>query len=201
MDSRSACQVSFLSTKQLLRKGIAATEDSPTAAALRRAGGIPLAVTNVSELCMWMEAANPVYGRTYNPYHTGRTAGGSSGGEGALIGAAGSPFGIGSDVGGSIRYVHVRLDKSRIIWQNNLGCRHSSMGSLVTNQARVLWITVAGFPWPQAQSKSKTRSIQWLLSNIPQLLVHRTYGTPRHRPASHAANSGRRQCSTASAGE
>jgi len=52
---------------------------------------------------MWMEAANPVYGRTYNPYHTGRTAGGSSGGEGALIGAAGSPFGIGSDVGGSIR--------------------------------------------------------------------------------------------------
>ena len=97
-----------------------------------------------------------MYGRTYNPYHTGRTAGGSSGGEGALIGAAGSPFGIGSDVGGSIRYVHVRLDKSRIIWQNKLGCRHSSMGSLVTNQARVLWIMVAGFPWPQDQSKSKS---------------------------------------------
>ena len=52
---------------------------------------------------MWMEAANPVYGRTCNPYHTSRTAGGSSGGEGALIGAAGTPFGIGSDVGGSIR--------------------------------------------------------------------------------------------------
>ena len=88
---------------KLCRKGIKATEDSPTAAALRRAGGIPLAVTNVSELCMWMEAANPVYGRTCNPYHTSRTAGGSSGGEGALIGAAGTPFGIGSDVGGSIR--------------------------------------------------------------------------------------------------
>ena len=29
------------------------------------------------------------------------------------------------------------------------------MGSLVTSQARVLWITVAGFPWPQDQSKSK----------------------------------------------
>ena len=40
---------------KLCRKGIKATEDSPTAAALRRAGGIPLAVTNVSELCMWME--------------------------------------------------------------------------------------------------------------------------------------------------
>ena len=29
------------------------------------------------------------------------------------------------------------------------------MGSLVTSQARVLWITVAGFPWPQDQSKSE----------------------------------------------
>ena len=40
------------------------------------------------------------------------------------------------------------------------------MGSLVTSQARVLWITVAGFPWPQDQSKSKplVPSIQWLLS-------------------------------------
>ena len=39
---------------------------------MRRSGAIPLAVTNVSELCMWMESANTVYGRTNNPYHTGR---------------------------------------------------------------------------------------------------------------------------------
>ena len=32
-----------------------------------------------------------------------RTAGGSSGGEGAAVGAGGSPFGLGSDIGGSIR--------------------------------------------------------------------------------------------------
>ena len=48
-------------------------QDSPTVAAMRRAGAIPLAVTNVSELCMWMESANTVYGRTSNPYHTGRS--------------------------------------------------------------------------------------------------------------------------------
>jgi Asp-tRNA(Asn)/Glu-tRNA(Gln) amidotransferase A subunit family amidase len=44
-----------------------------------------------------------VYGRSNNPYHLGRIVGGSSGGEAGLIAAAGSVFGIGSDVGGSIR--------------------------------------------------------------------------------------------------
>ena len=67
------------------------------------AGGIMLGVTNVSELCMWMESNNKVYGRTCNPYNTTRTVGGSSGGEGCVISAGGSPWGIGSDVGGSIR--------------------------------------------------------------------------------------------------
>ena len=70
---------------------------------MKAAGCIMLAVTNVSELCMWMESNNKVYGRTCNPYHTGRTVGGSSGGEGCVISAGGSPWGIGSDVGGSIR--------------------------------------------------------------------------------------------------
>merc|ERR1719500_2467401 len=67
------------------------------------AGAIPIAVTNVSELCLWMESSNKVYGRTLNPYHRGRTVGGSSGGEGCALTAAASVVGIGSDVGGSIR--------------------------------------------------------------------------------------------------
>ncbi|HMV66938.1 MAG TPA: amidase, partial [Myxococcota bacterium] len=72
-------------------------------ARLRAAGAIVTAVTNLSELCMWMESSNPVYGRTSNAYHPERIAGGSSGGEGAIVGAGGSPFGLGADVGGSIR--------------------------------------------------------------------------------------------------
>ena len=59
-----------------------ATEDATAVKRLRAAGAIPLGVTNVSELCMWMESANRVYGRTTNAYDVGRTAGGSSGGEG-----------------------------------------------------------------------------------------------------------------------
>lgn len=77
--------------------------DGSSVARLRAAGAIPVCTTNVPELGFWFESDNPVYGRTNNPYDTGRTAGGSSGGEGALIGAGASPFGIGSDIGGSIR--------------------------------------------------------------------------------------------------
>ena len=78
------------------RKGFIADEDALVVRYLRRAGAIPLAVTNCSELCMWWEAANRVYGRTKNPFDLKRIAGGSSGGEGAILGAAGSVFGIGS---------------------------------------------------------------------------------------------------------
>ncbi|KAK2623565.1 hypothetical protein QTJ16_007119 [Diplocarpon rosae] len=40
---------------------------------------------------------------TTNPYNTNLTCGGSSGGEGALVGFRGSCLGIGTDIGGSIR--------------------------------------------------------------------------------------------------
>ena len=85
------------------RVGVRATTDATAVARLRAAGAIPLGVTNVSELCMWMETHNRVYGRTNNPYDPTRIVGGSSGGEGAIVGSGASLFGLGSDVGGSIR--------------------------------------------------------------------------------------------------
>jgi fatty acid amide hydrolase 2 len=85
------------------RADVIAKEDATAVARLRAAGAIPLGVTNVSELCMWMESHNQVYGRTNNPYDATRIVGGSSGGEGAIVGSGASPFGLGSDIGGSIR--------------------------------------------------------------------------------------------------
>jgi fatty acid amide hydrolase 2 len=85
------------------RRSFVSPSDATAVARLRRAGAIPLGVTNLSEVCMWMESANRVYGRTNNPYDARRTAGGSSGGEGAIVGAGASPFGLASDIGGSIR--------------------------------------------------------------------------------------------------
>jgi fatty acid amide hydrolase 2 len=53
------------------------------------AGAVVLGLTNISELCMWYESSNPVYGRTHNPYLPLHIVGGSSGGEGSVIAAGG----------------------------------------------------------------------------------------------------------------
>jgi fatty acid amide hydrolase 2 len=85
------------------RRDFVAERSAPAAARLVEAGAIPLGVTNTSELCMWIESDNRVYGRTHNAYDPARIAGGSSGGEGAAVGSGGVPIGLGSDIGGSIR--------------------------------------------------------------------------------------------------
>ncbi len=85
------------------RRDLVGDHDAATVKRLRDAGAIVMGVTNTSELCMWMESVNRIYGRTTSAYDTGRTSGGSSGGEGAMVGSGASPFGLGSDIGGSIR--------------------------------------------------------------------------------------------------
>jgi fatty acid amide hydrolase 2 len=85
------------------RASVIASSDATVVARLRAAGAIPIGVTNVPEITVWTSTFNNVYGRTNNAYDPARIAGGSSGGEGAIIGAGGSPFGVGTDIGGSIR--------------------------------------------------------------------------------------------------
>jgi amidase len=70
---------------------------------LEDAGAIPFVKTNIPQTLMWPETFNHVFGRTSNPYNRSLTSGGSSGGEGALIAMRGSPLGVGSDIGGSVR--------------------------------------------------------------------------------------------------
>lgn len=70
--------------------------DATVVARMRQAGAILLGKTNVL-------VENPVYGRTNNPYNLAYSPTGSSSGEAALIAAGGSPLGLGSDSGGSIR--------------------------------------------------------------------------------------------------
>jgi fatty acid amide hydrolase 2 len=85
------------------RSGLRARRDATVVARLRAAGAILLGVTNIPEWGMWYETYNHVYGRTNNPHDRARTAGGSSGGEAALVAAGGAVFGVGTDIGGSIR--------------------------------------------------------------------------------------------------
>lgn len=87
----------------IARREVRSESSAPPVQRLLDAGAIALGVTNTSELTLWIESVNRVYGRTRNPYDARRAAGGSSGGEGAAVGSGGSPFGVASDIGGSIR--------------------------------------------------------------------------------------------------
>lgn len=81
-----------------------AIKDAQVVKKLKDAGAIILCKTNTSTLCYAQESVNKLYGVTNNPWDLSRTAGGSSGGEGALLATGGSAIGIGSDIGGSIRF-------------------------------------------------------------------------------------------------
>ncbi|HAJ35472.1 MAG TPA: amidase [Chloroflexi bacterium] len=78
------------------RQGYVPSADATVVARLRQAGAILLGKTNAV-------SGNEVYGLTNNPYNLAYSPAGSSSGEAAIIAAGGSPIGLGSDSGGSIR--------------------------------------------------------------------------------------------------
>lgn len=86
------------------RKDMVMHKDAEVVQRLRAEGAIILGKSNTPELCFCQETDNKLYGRTNNPHDLQRTAGGSSGGEGSLIAAGGAAAGLGSDIGGSIRF-------------------------------------------------------------------------------------------------
>lgn len=85
------------------RQGNVAYADAPAVARLREAGAIVLGKTNVPTHLADVQCANPLYGTTTNPWHRGRTCGGSSGGSAAAVAAGFSCLDLGSDLSGSIR--------------------------------------------------------------------------------------------------
>ncbi|KAF8905934.1 general amidase [Gymnopilus junonius] len=70
---------------------------------LEACGAVLFVRTNLPQAIMWAETFNHVFGRTLNPFNRSLTPGGSSGGEGALIALKGSPLGVASDIGASVR--------------------------------------------------------------------------------------------------
>src|SRR4029453_228809 len=84
-------------------KGYVSQHDAPVATRTRAAGAVLLGKTNVPPMLADWQSANPVFGRTSNPWDLARTPGGSSGGSAAAIAAGLSALEVGSDIGGSIR--------------------------------------------------------------------------------------------------
>ena len=85
------------------RAGHVADREGTLVQALRAAGAVTVAKSNVPQLLIAHETDNALYGRTLSPWSPDRSPGGSSGGESALVAAFASPLGIGGDMGGSIR--------------------------------------------------------------------------------------------------
>ncbi|CAK7222448.1 hypothetical protein SBRCBS47491_004868 [Sporothrix bragantina] len=66
-------------------------------------GAVLYVKTNIPQTLMTADSENNIFGRTRNPRKMNLTAGGSSGGEGALVAFRGSLIGVGTDIAGSIR--------------------------------------------------------------------------------------------------
>ena len=92
-----------MGTMSLKKSGKKSGRDEELVKAFRALGAIPFVKSTMSQLGMTIGGGSPAHGDTLNPWDTLRSPGGSSCGEGALVGGGAAPFGIGSDVGGSVR--------------------------------------------------------------------------------------------------
>jgi amidase len=77
--------------------------DAPVVRRMKHAGAIPLGRTNLPEMGLRISTDNALRGRTNNPWSPLVCAGGSSGGEGSALASGMTPFGLGNDIGGSLR--------------------------------------------------------------------------------------------------
>ncbi|MEZ5124766.1 MAG: amidase [Thermoleophilia bacterium] len=77
--------------------------DAPVVERMKAAGAIVIGRTNLSEYGLRLDTANPLRGRTRNPWNPGVTPGGSSGGDAAALATGMTPFGLGNDLAGSVR--------------------------------------------------------------------------------------------------
>ncbi|PWY69388.1 fatty-acid amide hydrolase [Aspergillus eucalypticola CBS 122712] len=80
-----------------------ASHNSAIVEMLLNLGAVLYVKTNIPQTMMTGDSENNIFGRALNPHNTNLTAGGSSGGEGALVAFRGSILGIGTDIAGSIR--------------------------------------------------------------------------------------------------
>ena len=92
-------------------------EDELYVERLKAAGAIIIGKTNTPEFGAGSQTFNQVFGATRNPYATGRTCGGSSGGAAVAVACGMLPLADGTDMGGSLR--------NPASWSNVVGFRTS----------------------------------------------------------------------------
>src|SRR5258706_5596522 len=114
--------------------------DATVIARMRSAGAILVGKSNCPPGSTGGESMKALHGGTRNPYDLTRSPGASSSGEAAIIAAAGSPLGIGSDSGGSMRlpahYCRVATPKPTTGWIPSTGA-YGLVGGLLDPRSQV----------------------------------------------------------------
>ncbi len=150
------------------------SEDAPVVRRLKDAGAIVIARSTVPEFVMTPETRSLRWGVTNNPIDPERTAGGSTGGEGALVGSGCSPVGMGTDILGSIRIpasfcgivgfrpASDRVDKTGV-WSSGVGYFETWNGigpmTRTVRDTRLIYNVIAKQPLAEPQAVTGLRLI------------------------------------------
>ncbi|MEO1515661.1 MAG: amidase [Bacteroidota bacterium] len=163
-------------------KGYISPKDSHTASLLRKSGLIFLGKTNTPEFGLTAYTEAKVYDPALNPWHSGHSPGGSSGGAGAAVASGMTPIATASDGGGSIRIPAAccglfGLKPSR--GRNSFGPKYGEMwgGAVAENcLSRSVRDSAAYFEMIQAHFpgelylKGETHSYQQAIQEAPRTL-------------------------------
>ncbi|KAH7247550.1 amidase signature domain-containing protein [Fusarium redolens] len=87
----------------IVGKGVVYDHTSDIIETLRAAGAVFYCRTTMPQTGFILETVSNLWGRTLNPFNNRLGAGGSSGGDAALVAMKGAPIALPSDTGGSIR--------------------------------------------------------------------------------------------------
>ena len=134
------------SNASLILKDFVADKTSPNNRRIMAAGGIVHARTATPEFSCAGYTWSRLWGITRNPWNTGFTPGGSSGGSGAALAAGMTTLATGSDIGGSIRIpasfcgvVGFKAPYGRVPamapWNLDTYCHDGAMGRTVADTA------------------------------------------------------------------
>ena len=137
--------------------GKVAEEDAHVLQILWRAGALFHARTTQPQTLMHLETDSNLYGVTVNPYNRDVSAGGSSGGEGALIGLRGSCLGIGTDIGGKSDVARAEAYVLAYMQQAVFAALQRTMASMASNRRPSEYLQTAGHPQCQERTQSSRR--------------------------------------------
>lgn len=197
-----------------------ASHNSALVDILLAAGAVLYVKTNVPQTMMTADSHNNVFGRVLNPHRGTLTAGGSSGGEGALLAMRGSILGIGTDIAGSIRIpalccgtVGFKPSVGRVPYVGQTSAGRPGMTGInpvagplchSVRDAELLLRVVfdapaddmddmaLGFPWIEPSKSSAQTLTIGILPEDPQVPLHPNIQRTLARAAEKLANAGHR---------